>query len=686
MSDDTRNARQGGDPWVGKKLDWHPGRIVARYPSVDEKGEVQAYHVRFEPGEDGATKGYRWQLPDGTWSLKRKDPKTFPLYGLPDLLAAPKDCEVIVCEGEKACDALRGRGFCAVGTYGSSTVPSVDALRSLVGHEVVLWADADDVGLRHMQQVGSHLRELDVPAWIVQMEDAPEGADAGDWTGTDEELKTWISDSRWLYEEAPERSEEAREHDPKTKPLPKNPEAEKAVLGAILTYSTAMDIMSTVGGQLTPKHFYCAPSHNKIFEVMLSLHEKGAPIDVSSVASRLNADVSHDIGGAAYLRTLCDESPTVASVEHDAKILVDCKIRRDLIGNLSALNQQAYADDCDLPAVLADMTRGSEALGSAWIAGVGETAQSDTERLDELIIELESRDKIDGVLGLKTRTFAKVDRILNGFNQGLYILGGAPTCGKTSLVKQIADEVADVNRVPVVFFSFEQSARELVSKTLARLSTTPTEQIEQGPHGDRWEQVQKAANEYRAFSDLLTIFEGGRETTPSMMRLEAERIRQKAKTEKVMVIVDYIQIAAVDNPKDFASHKDRVDWLCTEYRRLARRLDCPVLAVSSLNRQAYGEGKERKFRWAFKESGGLDYSADVAITIQEDRERTEELTRMSTAPEKARDHRRILDLDVIKNRNGARRSVTLCFRADTLAFTETMDEPEELTPDGICPF
>lgn len=258
--------------------------------------------------------------------------------------------------------------------------------------------------------------------------------------------------------------------------------------------------------------------------------------------------------------------------------------------------------------------------------------------------------------------FNHLNEVLNGLTEGVVILAGAPSCGKTTLAKQIADHVAEVEKVPVLFYSFEQSAEELRIKSLARLSSVDSRRIWKGRSADaEWKEVEKAAEDYRKGpGPYLTIIEAGRKDTVEAIRAAALMAKRKAGDKKVLLILDYLQIipAWKDAPE---SLRERIDWNLTELRRLSRDIKSPVLVISSMNRETYkGTEKEKKKKpptlTSMKESGGIEYSADVVICLWRDKEESERLT---IKYEQRKTDR--IEAHVLKNRNGETSKVKMNF-------------------------
>ncbi len=151
------------------------GYPIRRFRLINPKGETVATHVREDLPDD---KNMWWES-GGKKSLNGTPLESLPLYRLPDVLADTAGTPVIVCEGEKAADALHDLGLLAVGTVtGASGTPSEASLGALVPHEIWLWPDNDEPGRTHMQHCAERLHG--VVRWIEWL-DAPSHGDAADY-------------------------------------------------------------------------------------------------------------------------------------------------------------------------------------------------------------------------------------------------------------------------------------------------------------------------------------------------------------------------------------------------------------------------------------------------------------------------------------------------------------------------
>lgn len=367
----------------------------------------------------------------------------------------------------------------------------------------------------------------------------------------------------------------------------------------------------------------------------------------------------------------------------DGSKAVDTTVAGQYIAKLSALDKRRRALDFgrdylakvegmtdaeDLDAAFADLSKAvfSLAQGKKLVREYPVEAEDALGFLDALAAR-----RADGRawLGLDTG-FRHLNEVLNGLTEGLFILAGAPSTGKTTLAKQIADTVAVTEKVPVLFWSFEQSKEELRIKSLARLGHVNTRAIWKGrTDADTWAKVEKAAEDYeRGPGRSLTIIEAGRTDTIEAIRAAALMARHKAGGKPVLLVLDYLQIipAGKDAPEDARA---RIDWNLSELRRLSRDLKSPVLVVSSENREGY-RGNPKPSLVALKESGGIEYSADAVLCLWRNKKESDRLEqdRLSRRPGDPKTIR--VEVHVLKNRNGELATVKLDFTPAWAVFHE----------------
>ena len=222
--------------------------------------------------------------------------------------------------------------------------------------------------------------------------------------------------------------------------------------------------------------------------------------------------------------------------------------------------------------------------------------------------------------------FRGLDSLLDGgLYPGLYIIGAITSLGKTTFTLQVADNIAAAGH-DVLFFSLEMAQRELIAKSLSRLtfelsgrSSSMGKTTLGILSGKRWSNYQEseikliaeAAERYRKTSGARIWFHEGVGNIGVEQIREAVEAHIRTTGRNPVVVIDYLQILA---PADMrASDKQNTDKAVLELKRLSRDKGIPVFGISSLNRDNYLNPINNA---AFKESGAIEYSSDVLIGLQ----------------------------------------------------------------------
>ena len=214
----------------------------------------------------------------------------------------------------------------------------------------------------------------------------------------------------------------------------------------------------------------------------------------------------------------------------------------------------------------------------------------------------------------ETKTgFPRFDQLTGGIFPGLYVMAAISSLGKTTFIHQMADQMAAAGK-HVLFFSLEMSRLEMVSKSISRKmaqldysNAITSLKIRRGTTSNL---TQRAAKEYaEGVGDRLSIIEGGFDTTVSFIGEYVRRYIEQNNTRPV-VIVDYLQII---QGAQKATIREATDFNVVELKRMTRALDIPVIVISSVNRGNYLLPVDFE---SIKESGGIEYTADVVLGLQ----------------------------------------------------------------------
>lgn len=255
--------------------------------------------------------------------------------------------------------------------------------------------------------------------------------------------------------------------------------------------------------------------------------------------------------------------------------------------------------------------------------------------------------------------FENIDTALNGgLYSGLYFIGAISSLGKTTFTLQIADNIA-VSGTDVLIFSLEMAKSELISKSISRITKEKifnnigvnqypqtTRDIMNGSFYNDENMslfVNECIKDYSSYADNIYIFEGVGDIGTEKIKDAIEK-HIKITGNKPVVIIDYIQLLAPHN--DRCTDKQNTDKNVLELKRISRDSDIPIIGISSLNRESYNSSISMS---AFKESGAIEYSADVLIGLQLHGAGEKDF---DVDQAKAKIPREV-DIKILKNRNGA---------------------------------
>jgi len=430
-----------------------------------------------------------------------------------------------------------------------------------------------------------------------------------------------------------------------------------------------------VADSVSADDFY-SPPHRAIYQAFLDLYEMGQPMDLVTVANRLETKGELDeVGGRVYLAELTDMPVSAANAARHAHIVREKAVLRNLIDVSANIIARCY-DSTEVNELLEaseeDIFRIAESRTSS-------TLISSRQLIKEVYDELEARyaDK-SPVTGIPTG-YVRFDEMTAGLQRSdLIILAGRPSMGKTAFGLNIALR-AVLNRdkpVPTAIFSLEMSKEQLMTRMLAVQARVGLQGLRTGYIEDAdWLKLHDAAD--RLSSAPLFI-----DDTPSLSTLElrARCRRLKSRDDLGLVMVDYLQLMRSSRNPD--SREQEISDISRNLKALAKELEVPVIALSQLNRRVEDRNPPKPMLADLRESGAIEQDADVIIFLY--REDAYRKRKRRAAGEEIDDTEltHVAEIDIGKQRNGPTGEFKLFFHDKYTAFdnlTETVPEPSEIS-------
>jgi len=419
---------------------------------------------------------------------------------------------------------------------------------------------------------------------------------------------------------------------------PHDPAMERSALGAALMDPEAC---ASVANLLRPSDFY-GSAERRVFSAILDLHLAGSPVDQALVRAALDrAELlrtearPQGLVTAGLLGQCVDECPTSAHAAVYAAQLAELGVKRRMAASAEALSRAAREPGRRAEDLLGEFRSGLEELERSGGA-------ADLPRLSAAYGEVARRIEEGPPKDLlHPRGFEQLLELLpgRGLWPGLYVMGGPPGVGKTTLAMQLVDATLQEHpEAPVLYVTTEMTAADLFSSCVAREAEIDLLDL----LGGRLDPAEKerAVSAAAAMGNRLRPVRVSRDRRVSRLRARAREMQPR------LVVVDYFQQMTPE--KDFAMAKDRVDAVAAELMLLRDELPrAPLVVLAAHSR---GEGKRPyapgRGLAGFKETGNIEYSSDRCLNLEyteEEYKRWREV-RMGRSVE--------LNLVLVKNRMG----------------------------------
>jgi replicative DNA helicase len=420
---------------------------------------------------------------------------------------------------------------------------------------------------------------------------------------------------------------------------PQSKEAELSVLGSMIIDKEAIYAAAEL---LTEQDFY-STAHQKIYSGIISLSEKGEPVDLVTLSEELQrSQCLEEVGGRSYLVTLANAVPTAANVQYHSRIVREKSILRSLIQAATGIVTRGF----DTPSNVDEFLDEAEQL----IFEIGRRGkhQGFASLKDVLVQAFDSIEKLydekKGVTGISTG-FTDLDRISSGLqNSDLIVIAARPSMGKTTLALNMAQQIAVKEKKPTAFFSMEMSKEQLAQRLLCAEAQIDAQNMRRGfLSQDEWHKLTRAVG---PLSDSPLYIDDS--ASLSVMEVRAKARRLKAEKGLDAIFIDYLQL--MRGFSRFESRQQELSEISRALKALAKELSVPVVALSQLSRAVEKRPDRRPILSDLMESGGIEANADLVMFIYRD-----------SYYNKDTDKGNISEINIAKQRNGPTGQIELYF-------------------------
>lgn len=435
--------------------------------------------------------------------------------------------------------------------------------------------------------------------------------------------------------------------------LPYSPEAEQAVLGAVILEPSCLD---KVIGILSKPEYFHVTTHRVIYGAMLDMFSNGKTVDFITLLETLKMDRAFDEStGKTYLMQLANNCPSYSNVEIYAQLVRDKYDVRQLITASRDIIEDASSGENE-PSVLID-----SAEQKIFDIRRGKNVQG-LQRIDEVIIQ--TFDRLDALNSQNDDTMKPIssgigdlDRIITGLNRSdLILLAARPGMGKTSFALNIARHVACTVKKKVAFFSLEMTKEQLASRLLSTEALVGGTKLRTGQlNEEEWQRLVAAG-------DVLSKTELYLDDTPGITVGEMKAKLRRLKNID-LVVIDYLQLMA--GGKRIDNRVQEISEITRNLKIMAKEINVPVICLSQLSRASEKREEHRPQLSDLRDSGSIEQDADIVLFLF--REGYYDKDQSTDAPPTTDQNSG--ECIVAKNRHGETNTVKLHWQGEFMRFT-----------------
>ncbi|MBT3349121.1 replicative DNA helicase [bacterium] len=434
------------------------------------------------------------------------------------------------------------------------------------------------------------------------------------------------------------------------KVMPTAPEAERSVIGCLLLDK---DAIIKIADLINADDFY-HDHHRFVFEAVLELFHHSEPIDLVTVATKLQSHEKLElIGGPEFLAELQNEVPLATHIFQYAQLVKHRATLRKLISAGQEVMALGYDAEKSVEELLEAAEKRIFSISQNFIRNrfipIKEILTASYERLCEISENPELAEKTR----IKTG-FRDLDNKFNGgFNQSdLIIIAARPSMGKTALSLAIAQNAAIQKRKHVGIISLEMSKEQIVERMFCSQLEIDSWKLHKGKLEDSdFEKMGPVMDQLSSAPIFIDDSMGG-----SLVELRAKARRLQMEHGLDMLVIDYLQLMSGNNPMN---RVQEISEISRNLKELARELHIPVVALSQLSRGVESRPDKRPLMSDLRDSGSIEQDADIVMMLYRDDYYNEESELQNQ-----------LELNIVKHRNGAIGRVILEFDRSKMRFAD----------------
>jgi replicative DNA helicase len=391
---------------------------------------------------------------------------------------------------------------------------------------------------------------------------------------------------------------------------PHSVEAEQSVLGGLLLSAEGWD---AIAEEVVANDFY-RPGHRLIFRQIAKLAEAAEPVDVITVADKLQAgDELEAAGGLPYLAELAQNTPSASNIRAYAQVVRERASLRKLIEAAQEIAESGFNPEGRKSDELIDqaerriMQIAEEGPKSGGPEEINPILQTALARIEELF------QSGGDITGLSTG-FIELDRMTSGLQEAdLVVVAGRPSMGKTSFAMNMVEHAVLSQSKPILVFSMEMPSDSLIIRMLSSIGRIDQTRLRNGKlEQEDWPKLSAAVTKLK---DVPLYIDDTAALTPTEVRSRARRIAREH-GGLGMIMVDYMQLMQVAGSSD--GRTAEISEISRSLKAIAKEFKVPMVALSQLNRSLEQRPNKRPVNSDLRESGAIEQDADLIMFIYRD--------------------------------------------------------------------